>query len=400
MSFASSIVSDLAIIMTIAAVVVYIFYRLKQPMIVGYLVAGVIIGPYTPPYSYISQAEVFSATADLGVILLLFAIGLRFPLSRLRAVGKVSVGVAAIEIFFMLGLSFAISSLLGWSFRDAMFLGTALASSSTAIIAKVLGDLGKMKEIPTLIMLGVLVIEDLIVVGLLAVITTTTDNGGVSLANISIVALKILAFIFGSLILGHLVLPWIIKHVAKTGNNEVLLLVTLGLAFGLSVVAYTLDFSMAIGAFIMGVIIASTRSADNIAMLISPIRDMFAAIFFISMGALIDITQFRQFLIPALLVTVLMIIGKIVGCGLGTKLFRYDANTSIKVGLGMSQIGEFAFIVMKAGKDAGLISDFLYPTVGVAAAITTFLTPYLIKISYRIDFYKIRLSLFKKIKFK
>jgi monovalent cation:H+ antiporter-2, CPA2 family len=391
LSFSSSIVADLAVIMTIAAVVVFVFHRLKQPMIVGYLVAGVIIGPYTPPYSLIEQPEVFSATADLGVILLLFGIGLRFPLSRLASVGKVSVGVAAIEIAFMLALSFAISWLLGWPLMDALFLGTALASSSTAIIAKTLGDMGKLTETPTLIMLGILVIEDLIVVGLLAVITSVADNGSISLVNISLVTLKILAFIFGSLILGHILVPRVINHVSKTGNNEVLLLVVLGLAFGLSIVGHSLGFSLAIGAFIMGVIVASTRPVDNIAWLILPIKDMFAAIFFISMGALIDVTQFRSFLIPALLVTVLMVIGKMVGCGTGTRLFRYDANTSLKVGLGMSQIGEFAFIVMKAGQDAGLISSFLFPTVGIAAAITTFLTPYLIKFSYRIDISKIKI---------
>jgi monovalent cation:H+ antiporter-2, CPA2 family len=228
------------------------------------------------------------------------------------------------------------------------------------------------------------------------VITSTGDNGSVSLFQISMVTLKILAFIFGSLILGHLAVPWLINHIAKTGNYEVLLLVTLGLGFGLAVVAHSLGFSMAIGAFIMGVIIASTRSSENNLTLVSPIRDMFAAIFFISMGALIDITQFREFLLPAMLVTVLMIIGKMVGCGVGTRLFKYDGNTSLKVGLGMSQIGEFAFIVMKVGQDAGLISSFLYPTVGVAAAITTFMTPYLIRTSYRIDINKIKIPWIKR----
>lgn len=386
MTFSSSIVADLAIIMIIAAVVVYLFYRLKQPMVIGYLVAGVIIGPYTPPFGFIEQQAVFSATADLGVILLLFGIGLHFPLSKLRSVGKVSVGVASIEIAFMLAISFAVAKLLQWELMDALFLGTALASSSTTIIAKVLGDMGKLRDTPALIMLGVLVIEDLIVVGLLAVITSSVGDGSVNIVTISVVVAKILAFIFGSLILGIFVVPRVINRIARTGNNEVLLLIVLGMAFGLSIVAHLLGFSMAIGAFLMGVIVASVQSVEKIMALISPVKDMFAAIFFVSVGALIDITQFRYFMIPALLITGLMIAGKMIGCGVGTKIFGYDTSTSVKVGLGMSQIGEFAFIVMKAGQDANLISPFLYPTVAVAAAITTFFTPYMIKLSYKINF--------------
>jgi monovalent cation:H+ antiporter-2, CPA2 family len=384
-TFSSSVVADLAVIMTIAAVVVYLFYRLKQPMIIGYLIAGVIIGPFTPPFELVSQPEVFSATADLGVILLIFGIGLKFPLSRLLTVGKVSLGVASIEIFIMLLLSYAVVWLLHWPLMDALFLGTALASSSTAIVAKVLGDMGKLQEKSTLIMLGILVVEDLIVVALLAVITTSVDSGAIRFSVVSWSLIKMLAFIVGSLALGLFLVPKIINNMVKKGNNEVVLLIVLGFVFGLSMIAYYLGFSMAIGAFLMGVIVANARSVDQITILISPIKDMFAAIFFVSMGALIDVTQFRVFIWPALLITVLMVVGKMIGCGLGTKFFKYDNSTALKVGLGMGQIGEFAFIVMKAGQDLGVISSFLFSIVGVAAAVTTFLTPYLMRLSYRID---------------
>jgi monovalent cation:H+ antiporter-2, CPA2 family len=385
-NLSSSIVADLAILMVIAGAVVYIFYLLKQPMIIGYLIAGVIIGPFTPPFNLISNPAVFSATADLGVILLLFGIGLKFPLSKLLTVGKVSLGVAGIEIAFMIGISFGVSRLLGWSLIDALFLGTALASSSTAIIAKVLTDMGKLRETPALIMLGVLVVEDLIVVALLSVITSTVANGSIQFANISWVLIKIAAFVFGSLAIGLFLIPRVINRVARIGNNEVLLLIVLGLAFGLSIVGNRLGFSIAIGAFLMGVIMASGKSADQVTLLISPVKDMFAAIFFVSVGALVDVSQFGAFLLPALLITVLMLFGKMIGCGVGTRIFGYDLSTSIKVGLGMSQIGEFAFIVMKTGQDLNLISPFLFSVVGVAAAITTFLTPYLIKLSYRFNF--------------
>ncbi|MBN1190400.1 MAG: cation:proton antiporter [Dehalococcoidales bacterium] len=385
MTFPSSVLADLAIMMTTAAVVVFIFYRLKQPMIIGYLIAGVIIGPYTPPFELVSQKEVLSATADLGVVLLIFGIGLKFPLSRLRTVGKVSIGVAGIEIFIMLLLSYGVAWLLHWSLMDALFLGTALASSSTAIIARVLGNMGKLHEKTTLIMLGILVVEDLIVVALLAVVTTWAGYGSTSIGVISWSLFKMLAFIAGSLAVGLYLVPKLIDRLFKECTGEVVLLIVLGMVFGMSMIAYALDFSVAIGAFLMGIIMAGASSAGRVNNLISPIKDMFAAIFFISVGALIDVTHFRVFLLPALMITVLMVIGKIIGCGLGTKLFRYDNNTSLKVGLGMGQIGEFAFIVMKAGQDLGVVSSFIFSVVGVAAVITTFLTPYLMRLSYRLD---------------
>lgn len=385
MTVPSSIVADFAVIMTIAAVVYFIFHKLKQPTILGYLIAGVIIGPYTPPFSLVTRLDVLGAAADLGVILLLFGIGLQFPVPKLRRVGKVSAGVAVIEIAFMLLLSFGIGRLFGWPLMDALFLGTALASSSTTIIAKVLGDMGRLRETSALVMMGILIVEDLIVVGLLAMITSVVDVGSVDFANIWWLAIKILAFVSGTLILGSLIVPRIIDRTVKLGNNEFLILIVLGLCFGLSIVANVLGFSMAIGAFLMGVVVASAKSAEKIESLISPVKDMFAAIFFVSMGGLIDITQFRVFLMPALLITVLMIVGKMLGCGFGTRVFGYDRSTSFKVGLGMSQIGEFAFIVMKAGQDLSAISPFLFPIVGIAAAITTFLTPYLIRLSYQVN---------------
>src|SRR4030042_1508313 len=331
MPFEPSIVADFAVIMTVAAIVYFIFNKLKQPTILGYLVAGVLIGPYTPPFQLVSDLNVLSTTADLGVILLLFGIGLQFPLTKLRRVGKVSAGVAGIEIAVMFLLSYGIGWLLDWPLMDSLFLGTALASSSTAIIAKVLTDLGK--------------INDTIVEG---------------------------------------------------ENNELLILVVLGFCFGFSVITNLFGFSLAMGAFLAGIAVGSAKSVEKVGSLVSPLKDMFAAIFFVSIGALIDIGQFQNFLLPALLITALMITGKLLGCGFGTRVCGYDASTSFRVGLGMCQIGEFAFIVMKVGQDLNVISPFLFPMVGVAAAITTFLTPYFIKLSYRVDLNQVSIYLRKR----
>lgn len=386
MTFSSEIVADFAVIMTIAAIVTFIFYKLKQPLILGYLIAGIIIGPYTPPFSLVTRLDILGAASDLGMILLLFGIGLEFPLATLRKLGfKVPIGISVIEIALMFLISYGIGWILGWSSMDSLFLGTALASSSTVIIAKVLSDMGKLKEISARVMMGVVVTEDIFVITILAIITSIVASGSSVFPGLGWTVGKILLFIFGTLIVGSLIVPKIIDRIARLGRNEVLILIALGLCFGLSVMANLLGLSMATGAFLMGVLVANAKSAGRVASLTSPIKDMFGAMFFVSIGALIDITQFRVFLIPALIVTAIMLVGKTVGCGLGAKVFGYDTNTSLKVGLGMGQIGEFAFIVMKAGHDLGVISPFLFPTVGVAAAITAFTVPYSIKLSYRID---------------
>lgn len=396
LDFSSSIVADLAVIMTIAAVVTFIFHKLRQPLILGYLIAGIIIGPYTPPFSLVNRLDVLGAVADLGVILLLFGIGLEFPIARLRRIGlKVYIGISVIEIALMFLVSYGIGQILGWPFMDTLFLGAALASSSTVIIAKVLRDLGKLQDVSSLVMMGVLIAEDLVVIVMLAIITSIVSASAASsiFPDLAWTVGKILLFIFGTLVVGILLVPKIIDRVARVESdrddrvehNEVLILVALGLCFGLSILGNMVGLSVAIGAFMMGVFVASAKSAGRVASLTSSIKDMFAAIFFVSMGALIDITQFQVFIIPALLVTAMMVAGKVVGCGLGTKIFGYDTSTALKVGLGMGQIGEFAFIVIRVGQDLNVISPFLFPTIGTAVAITAFLTPYMIRLSYRLS---------------
>lgn len=384
------IVRDFAVIMLVAAIMTFIFHKLNQPIILGYLIAGIIIGPYTPPFSLVSRFDVLNAIADLGVILLLFGIGLEFPLSRLKLVGlKVYIAISLIEIALMFGVSFAIGAIMKWPHIDSLFLGAALASSSTVIIAKVLQGMNKFRDVSALIMIGVLIAEDLVVVFILSIITSIAGTSPGTFMDFTWSIGKILIFIFGSLVVGLLFIPRIIDWVArperddKHEHDEVLMLVSLGLCFGMAILSNVMGLSVAIGAFLMGVLVAGAKSAPRVLSSTSFIKDMFAAIFFISMGALIDITRFREFLIPALVVTLAMIIGKVLGCGFGTWIFGYKASTALRVGLGMGQIGEFAFIVMKVGQDLNVISPFIFPTVGVSVAITAFLTPYMIKLSYK-----------------
>jgi CPA2 family monovalent cation:H+ antiporter-2 len=384
MSLETDVITDLAVVMVIASAVTLVFHKLKQPIVVGYLLSGIIIGPYTPPFSLVTHIDILNVFAQLGIILLLFGIGLEFPIMKLRSIGRAALGISATEIAATLISSWMIGNLLGWNIFDTVFLGAALASSSTTIIAKVLSDMGKFEEVSSSIMLGVLVIEDIFVVIMLAGLGSFITAGVLSLSTLLFMLLKIIAFIGGTLLVGRLVIPRAIDRVARLKNGELLHIVLLGFCFAFSVMAYLIGFSVAIGAFTIGVVISQARSAPRENVHLAPLKEMFGAIFFVSMGALMDIGQLTVFWLPALIVTMVLMGTKLISCTIGTKLFRYDTETSVRVGLGMAQIGEFAFIAIRTGQDLGVVSSFLLPVVGAAAIMTSFATPYLIRLAYRV----------------
>jgi len=393
MDFTAATIADFAIILTAAGLMTLLFHKIKQPLILGYLIAGIIIGPYFLPINLIPEPDVLHATAEMGVLLLLFSVGLEFPLSKLRALGlKTYAFIAGIELVLMFGFSILAGMLMGWPLVDCLFLGAALGASSTVVIAKVLTSMGKMKDVSATIMMGVLVVEDLAVVLILSILTSTMGGNTLSGWEITWTLGKMVIFLVGALIIGLALIPRFIDWINKTKagedfteQDEVTMLTALGLCFGLSLMADFVGLSMAIGAFLMGIIIAESKAGECIHHHIARIKEMFGAVFFVSVGALIDVTLFSQFIIPAIVVIVVMLIGKVIGCGVGTRLAGYSLSTSLKVGMGLGQIGEFAFIVAKVGMDMGVVSDFLFPTIGVAVAVSTFITPYMIRISYRID---------------
>jgi len=393
MGFATSVVADFATILVIAGIVTFIFHKIKQPLILGYLVAGIIIGPYSPPVSFIREPEVLDAIAELGVLLLLFGIGLEFPISKLRKLGlKTYAVIALFELVLMFLISFLAGKILGWGLVDCLFLGAALGSSSTVVIAKVLTSMGKMKDVSTTIMMGVLVVEDLAVVLILAVLTSVFGSETFSILDITWRMGIMLLFLVGTLVIGLAIIPRAMDRINKTKTgethaekDEVTILVSLGLCFGLAIISDFAGLSMAMGAFLMGIIIAESRVGEHIHHNISRIREMFGAMFFVSIGALIDVTHFAAFIGPAVVVIVAMLFGKIIGCGAGARIMGFNLSISCRVGFGLGQIGEFAFIVAKVGQDMGIVNDVLFPTIGVAVAVTTFITPYLIKFSYKID---------------
>jgi CPA2 family monovalent cation:H+ antiporter-2 len=383
MSFELSIITDLAVLLVIGSAVAFVFHKFKQPLILGYLVAGVIIGPFSPPFSLIKNVEFINVFAEIGVILLLFIIGLEFPINKLKSLGKVVIGVSAIEIAMMLTISWAVGSFLNWGFYDKLFLGAALASSSTTIIAKVLGDTGKTREISATIMMGILVVEDVVVVIILAMLQNLAVTSTVSALDSAWLIGKLAIFFVGTLVVGGYFIPKAIDRVARTESKELLYVALLGICFLFAILSSEVGFSAAIGAFLIGVVVARAKCREEINRQIQPFQLVFGAIFFVSMGALMDVTQITTYWVPALLVTAAVVSTKLLSCGLGTRIFGYSKDTALQVGLGMGQIGEFAFIVVKAGQDLGVVSDFLLPIVGVAVMVTAFSTPYMINFSFK-----------------
>jgi CPA2 family monovalent cation:H+ antiporter-2 len=383
MSFEVEVITDLAVILAVSSVITFIFYKLKQPLIVAYLISGILVGPYLFPFQIIVHLDIISVFAEIGIILLLFSIGLEFPLSKLRELGKVVLSVAALEITFTVIASWLIGTTLQWPFFDTLFLGAALASSSTTIVAKTLSDLGKIREIPARIMLGMLVVEDVFVVLLLAVLQNLAVTQSFSAGDVGFLLLKLGIFVGVTLGLGMLVIPRLIKRTTKETSHEVLYIALLGLSFVFAVFANLLGFSVAIGAFLIGVVVAGTHLSEEVSEEFGHLRHLFEAIFFVSMGALMDFTLLGTYWLPAVIVIIVLIVAKFSSCSLGVRLFGYDRKTSAKVAFGMAQIGEFAFIVGKTGQDLGVLSAFFLPIIGVSAIVTSIITPYLLKYAYR-----------------
>ena len=372
---------DLAVVMMVAGLVTVLFHRFKQPVVLGYIIAGVIIGPHTPPFPLIKDEEAIKTLAELGVILLMFSLGLEFSLRKLRQVGGAAFIAAFLEIVLMVWVGFEIGRLFGWSTMDSLFLGAILSISSTTIIIKALGELGKTKERFAQLIFGILIIEDILAIVMIALLSGIAMTGTLSVADIGGTLGKLSIFLVAALVLGLLAVPRFLGYVGKFKSNEMLLVTTLGLCFGFSLLAVKLGYSAALGAFIIGAIIAEAREIGRIEILTGPVRDMFSAIFFVAIGMLIEPKMLVQHWLPIVVITLAVVVGKIVTCALGTFVGGHDTRTSLRVGMGLAQIGEFSFIIASLGLSLNVTSKFLYPIAVAVSALTTLLTPYLIKSS-------------------
>jgi len=366
-------------VMIVAGLVTIIFHRFKQPVVLGYIIAGVIIGPHTPPFPLIHDEQTINTLAELGVILLMFSLGLEFNLRKLKQVGMPAFIAAFLEILLMVWLGYEIGRLFCWSTMDSIFLGAILSISSTTIIIKALGELGKTKERFAQLIFGVLIIEDILGIAMIALLSGIAMTGGLSVGEVGMTLGKLGLFLVVVLVAGLIAVPRLIGYVARFKSNEMLLVTVLGLCFGVSLLAIKLGYSVALGAFIIGALIAEAREIHCIEQLIEPVRDMFSAVFFVAIGLLIEPRMLSAHWLPILVITVAVVLGKVFSCAFGAFVGGNDTRTSLRVGMGLAQIGEFSFIIASLGVTLEVTSGFLYPIAVAVSAITTLLTPYLIK---------------------
>ncbi|MCG8292857.1 MULTISPECIES: cation:proton antiporter [Pseudomonas] len=376
---AISFIQDLAVIMLVAGVVTILFHRLKQPVVLGYIVAGFIIGPHTPPFGLIHDEDTIKTLAELGVIFLMFCLGLEFSLRKLFKVGATAFIAAFLEIVLMIWIGFEIGRWFGWSTMDSLFLGAILAISSTTIIVKALNDLKMKNERFAQLIFGVLIVEDILGIGIIALLSGIAVSGSVSSGEVFSTVGKLSLFMIVALVIGILLVPRLLAYVAKFESNEMLLITVLGLCFGFCLLVVKLEYSMVLGAFLIGAIMAESRQLLKIERLIEPVRDLFSAIFFVAIGLMIDPAILVEYAWPIVVITLAVVLGKMLSCGMGAFIAGNDGRTSLRVGMGLSQIGEFSFIIAALGMTLQVTSDFLYPVAVAVSAITTLLTPYLIR---------------------
>ncbi|MFL6372956.1 MAG: cation:proton antiporter, partial [Nitrososphaera sp.] len=357
---ATQVIQDFAIIMVVASVMALISYRLKQPMVIGYIVAGIIIGPHTPPFSFILHPEILNLLAEMGIVLLLFVVGLEYPIAKLRSVGRKALVIAFSEAFGTFGLGFIVGQAIGMSVFDSLFIALAISVTSTVVLSRVLQELGIAKTDVSSLLLGVTVIEDIIIVSTLAVLQSVASSGTLSIQEIALSVVMVLAFIGGALFIGSKTIPKFVDLVSKTNQVDVLVVAILGVAFGLSFIANQLGISAAAGAFFAGVLVAESRSQATARVLTSPLKDMFAALFFVSVGALMDVSQLRLFIVPALIFVGTSFAAKFTTVYLSSKSQGLTKKASIQTAFGSSASGgELALVTAKGGADVGATSAFV-----------------------------------------
>ncbi len=395
----TTFVTDLAIIMILASIVTLAFFKIRQPLIIGYLFAGMLIGPLSPLWAWLlpeggppseslegigilSDISALNLFAEIGIILLLFVIGIEFPFSKIRSIGKVAIGVGTIGLFSTLGAVFFVANSFGMNFMDSLFIAAALSISSTTIIVKILEDAGKIKKESSILILGILIVEDVIAVILISSLQSIALVGTISIEGVIVVVIVATSLIVGTFTIGRKVIPPLIDKVAATEHKELLLLSVLGLCFGYALLANIVGLSVAIGAFLAGVLVAESKSAEVSKILSSPIKDMFVAIFFVSVGALMDISQLGNYILLAIALIAVSTGMKFGGNMFGNFVLKQKTRKSIRSAFALaSPRGEFSIVIIKAGLDAGAISAFLFPLIGIITIITAFISPFLIKAS-------------------
>ena len=379
----TTVLEDLVVVLCTAAVTTVIFRRLRQPVLLGYLLAGLLVGPHVSLLPVVADPGRVAVISELGVILVMFGIGLEFSLRRLAAVLPTAGVAGVIQIGLMLWLGILVGQLAGWPTMDSVFLGAAVCISSTMVVARVFDEQG-IRGKRTELVFGILIVEDLAAVLLLAVLTALASGATQTGALLAGTALRLLAFLVGLVVLGFLLVPRAIRGVASLRSAETLLVASVGLCFALSLLAHAFGYSVALGAFLAGSLVAESRREREVEQLVRPLRDLFAAIFFVSVGMSVDPHLIWEHAPAVLVVTVLVVVGQLASVTVGSFLSGHDVARSVWTGLSLAQLGEFSFIIAGLGAATGATGPALLPIVVAVAVITTFLTPILIRRADRV----------------
>ena len=369
-------IRDLAVVMLVAGATTILFQRMRQPVLLGYILAGVLIGPHTPGV-LVGDPRAIDDISNLGVVLLMFTLGMEFSVRKLREVGVGVLAVAVGEVGLMLWIGFGIGSAFGWKGMDALFLGAIISLSSTMVATRTLSEHGQRDQPFAQLVVGLLVAEDMLAIVMLTLLTAVAIGGSVHAEAAFTLIGHLGLFVVVGMILGLLLLPRLVDYVAGFGRDETLLVSVLGICFGASLLAAWMGFSVALGAFLAGTVVAESRSVGRVMHLVEPLRDMFAALFFVAIGLKIDPTMLLQYAVPALLIAGVVIVGKTVACSLGVFLVGHEPRTALRAGLGMAQIGEFSFVIATLGLSLGVISSFIYPIAVAVSVVCMAVSPYM-----------------------
>ncbi len=376
---------DLAVVMIAAGIVTLLFQRLKQPVVLGYIVAGILIGPNFSAlfleedgFRLVHDRETIESLAELGMVFLMFSLGLEFNLRKLGRVAATALVAAPLAIMLMVFLGYQVGQLMGWTPVSSLFLGAIISIASTSVIVKVLKEMKRDREPFTELIYGILIVEDLLGVVMIVLLTGIASTGDLGFQSMLISTGKLLVFLVTVPVVGLLLIPRLLNFVARFESNERLLVAVLGLCFGTALVAAKLGFSVALGAFLVGAVMAESSQIHRIESLVEPVRDLFTAVFFVAIGLLVDPVLLWKHIVPIVGVSIVVIVGQVLGNTFGTVVAGHDLRTAVRVGTGLSQIGEFSFVIATLGLTLGVTDPSLYPIVIGVALVTTVFTPSLI----------------------
>ncbi len=374
-----SLIVDLTLITIYAGITTLLCKKLKQPIVLGYVLAGILAGPYFDLLPTVKDKEDLTLWADIGVIFLLFGLGLEFSFKKMLNVGKAAMITANANIIFMLFIGYNTGLLLGWSTMDSFFLGSMISMSSTTIIIKAFSDLNIKKQKFTDLVFGVLVVEDLVGILMLVLLPTIALGSSINSMELGLSTLKLIFFLILCFITGIYLVPTFLSKIQQFLTDEMLLLITISLCFGMVLLATSSGFSSALGAFIMGSILSETELIGRIEKNLQPLKDFFGAVFFVSVGMMVNPLMFITYGKPIIVITLIVIIGKVLFSCFGFVASGQPLKTSVYGSFSLAQVGEFAFIIASLGMSLNVLSPKVYPIIVAVSVITTFLTPLMIK---------------------